>query len=90
MKFIKKYAPELNLPFSTSAAIKQFEKTQKNESKFKKENLRIKSKSFDFHYQDISSAIEELLEQQYILDECRWNYEDNYIDDKAIYFYSIS
>jgi tRNA A37 threonylcarbamoyltransferase TsaD len=84
LKFIKKFAPKLNLPSSTSAAIKQFEKTQNNQLKFKKKNLLIKGRSFDFHYQDISSAIEELLEQQDILDECRWIYEDNCIDDKVI------
>lgn len=71
------------MPSTTSAAIKQFEKNEKNESKFKKEKVTIKGRSYDFHYQNISTAIEEILERQGILDECHWNYEDNYIDNKV-------
>jgi hypothetical protein len=77
------------LPHSTSGAIKQFEKTQKSKSKFKKENLLIKGKSFDFHYQDIISAIEEILQRQDVLEKCHWDYEDNYIDGKVIYFIQL-
>ncbi|CAJ0752513.1 2964_t:CDS:2 [Entrophospora sp. SA101] len=85
LKYIKKYAPHLNLPSSTSAAIKQFDKSEKNESKFKKEKITIKGKSYDFYYQDIFSAVEGILERQEILEECHWDYENNYVDNEKIY-----
>ena len=51
--------------------------------------MLIKGKSFDFHYQDVISAIEEILERQDVLEKCHWDYEDNYIDGNVIYFIQL-
>ncbi|CAH1759281.1 2943_t:CDS:2, partial [Entrophospora sp. SA101] len=54
---------------------------EKNKSIFKKEEITIKGKSYDFYYQDIFSAVEGILVRQEILEECHWVYENNYVDN---------